>query len=61
MKDEFDHFEVKSVKRIQIFLPKRLYPDPVQLFRIWIRPGQKVPFPDPQHFLAVCIPRNPSG
>jgi hypothetical protein len=39
MKDELDHFEVKSVKRIpvQIFLPKRLYPYPVQLFRIRIR------------------------
>jgi hypothetical protein len=24
-------------------------PDPVQLFRIWIRTDQKFPYPDPQH------------
>jgi hypothetical protein len=56
MKDESDHFEQKYAKLIQIFLSKRSYPDPVQLFRIRIRPGQKVPDPglDPQICLAVC-------
>ncbi len=42
IEDELDHFEEKFAIIIEIFLSKRLDLDPVQLFWIPIRPGQKV-------------------
>ncbi len=41
----YKNFLVKKVKRSDL--------DPVQLFRIWIRPGQKVHSPYP----AICVGR----
>jgi hypothetical protein len=46
-------FEAKCSKIIQIFLPKRSYPDPVQLFRIRIQHGQKVPNPNGSDFSTL--------
>jgi hypothetical protein len=45
IKDEWDHFEEKYADTTQIFLSKRTVLDPVQLVRMHIRPGQKVPNP----------------
>jgi hypothetical protein len=50
--DKLDHLEEKFSRIIQVFLSKKLDPDPVQLCWIRIRPGQKVPDPtgsNPQH------------
>ncbi len=52
IKEELGHLEEMFAIIIQVVLLKKLPPDPVQLFRIWIRPGQKFPIqqnPDPQH------------
>ncbi len=46
VKNELDHLKknlLKKPKTIQIFLPKKLDPDQVQLFRIRIPPSRKVP------------------
>ncbi len=51
IKEELYHSEEKLAKIILIFLSRRLDPDPVQLFRIRIRPGRKVPGPKPQHWV----------
>ncbi len=45
IKDDLDHFEKKLQKDKEFLVQKRS--DPVHLF--WIRSGQKVPDPDPQH------------
>ncbi len=46
IKAEVAHFEEK-VANFYIFSD----PDPVQLFRVRIRPGQKGPDPGPQHWI----------
>ncbi len=45
LEDEMYNLKKKFAKFFQFFLSKRSDPDPVQLFRILIWPGQKVPDP----------------
>ncbi len=47
-------FQEKFAKIIQIFLSTRSDPDPDKLFRIRMRPGQKVPGPKGSGYISMC-------